>query len=193
MTWDTDWLPVRIMTWIGRVLLVGLLVLVASLPIVTLPAAIGAGAAAHCGVGGSIFTQFWEAFRAGWRRSLPIGLLMVVMTVVVGWDLIWATSRPLGPVTTPVVAAALILAWLGSSICLLGSARLAGARRVRDVVKGAALEGARSPLKPAALLVATAATVLVALVCLPLVVVALGLDCVVVGRMTRSAAAPAPG
>lgn len=192
MDWDTDWLPVRIMTWIGRVLLVGLLVLVASLPVVTLPAAIGAGTAAHSGIGGSIFSRFWETFRAGWRRSLPVGLLMIVLTVVVGWDLVWATSRPLGPVTTPVVAAALIMAWLGSSICLLGSARLAGAGKVRDVVKGAALEGARSPLKPLALLTAAVGSLLVAMICLPLVVVALGLDCVVVSRLTRTVPVPVP-
>lgn len=190
MTWDTDWLPVRIMTWIGRVLLVGLLVLVSSLPVVTLPAAIGAGAAAHAGIGGSVLSRYWEAFHSGWHRSLPIGLLTIVLTVIVGWDLVWATSRPLGPVTTPVVAAALIMAWLGAAVCLLGSRRLAGSRRVRDVVTGAVMEGARSPLKPLAVLVAVAVTALVALVCLPMVVVALGLDCVVIARLAPAGHVP---
>lgn len=195
MVWDTDWLPVRLLSWFGRVLLVGLLVLAASLPLVTVIAAVTGGASALRGGHGSVISRFTGAFRSALRSGIPISVLVLFGSLLVVVDVLWATSQPLGPLTTVVLSCSLLLGWLVASIgghatVLLASPADKHQPALLSTIREAALRGMRSPWRSAVLALVAIATIVVAWVSPPLIVPALGLACAIVARLTTFPAGP---
>jgi len=96
---------------LGEVLLVGVLVTVASLPIVTLPAALAAGVR-HLGrylrAEGSRLGMFWRDVRAGLIGGIGIGVAMAAITALLILD-IWLA----GTGALPGGAAVAVVGWVG--------------------------------------------------------------------------------
>lgn len=96
---------------LGEVLLVGVLVTVASLPIVTLPAALAAGVR-HLGrylrAEGSRLGLFWRDLRDGLAGGVGIGFAVVGIAALLVLDLLLATSGGL-----PGAEAIAVVGWVG--------------------------------------------------------------------------------
>jgi hypothetical protein len=109
---------------LGEVLLVGVLVTVASLPIVTLPAALAAGVR-HLGrylrAEGSELRHFWLDLRAGLAGGLVVGAVALVIAVVLVLDLLLAASGAL-----PGAEAIAIVGWVGLAVLATALCTAAG-------------------------------------------------------------------
>jgi hypothetical protein len=109
---------------LGEVLLVGVLVTVASLPIVTLPVALAAGVR-HLGrflrAEASPLRQFWRDLRAALVGGIGIGAIVVVLAAVLVLDVVLANT-----VALPGAEAIAIVGWVGLALVATALCSAAG-------------------------------------------------------------------
>jgi uncharacterized membrane protein YesL len=145
-------------------LLVGLLVALASVPVLTAPPAFAAGCRAldraRHGIGRPLWTTFWADFRQAARGGAAFGAVCVVVVVVAALDLEVAASMPGAGVLRPVLW---VLAAVGVVVAVRTCAVVASsAQDWRRAVVAATRETASAPGK--AMLVAVAVTLSAVLV-----------------------------
>jgi uncharacterized membrane protein YesL len=137
-------------------LLVGLLVALASVPVLTAPPAFAAGCRAldraRHGIVRPLWTTFWADFRQAARGGVTFGLVVVAAAVLVAVDLEVARSMPGAGVLRPVL---FVLAAVGVVVAVRTCAVVAASGPAwRRAVVAAARETVGAPGK--ALLVAAA-------------------------------------
>ncbi|WP_347976871.1 DUF624 domain-containing protein [Microbacterium sp. ProA8] len=160
----------------GEVLLTGLLVTVAGLLVVTLPAALAAGIRhlrRYAGAEQSHVRTFWQ----DWRRALPggvvVGIVAVALAVLLLLDIDLANSGALPG--GPLIA---VIGWAGLLIAAVAVLLAAGAwtpeRGWRPAVRGIPSSIARDPIGAAYLAAAAVLVVVMTWMLAPLVVAGLG-------------------
>jgi hypothetical protein len=160
----------------GEVLLTGLLVTVAGLLVVTLPAALAAGIRhlrRYAGAEQSHVRTFWQ----DWRRALPggvvVGIVGVALAVLLLLDIDLANSGALPG--GPLIA---VIGWAGLLIAAVALLLAAGAwtpeRGWRPAVRGIPSSIARDPIGAAYLAAAAVLVVVMTWMLAPLVVAGLG-------------------
>jgi hypothetical protein len=160
----------------GEVLLTGLLVTVAGLLVVTLPAALAAGIRhlrRYAGAEQSHVRTFWQ----DWRRALPggvvVGIVAVALAVLLLLDIDLANSGALPG--GPLIA---VIGWAGLLIAAVALLLAAGAwtpeRGWRPAVRGIPSSIARDPIGAAYLAAAAVLVVVMTWMLAPLVVAGLG-------------------
>ncbi|MGK3209129.1 DUF624 domain-containing protein [Amycolatopsis sp. MEPSY49] len=145
-------------------MLTGLLVALASVPVVTAPPAFTAGCRAldrtRRGIGSPLWTTFWADFRQNARGGLAFGGLGLLVVLVFAVDLEVVRSMPGAGVLSPAL-------WVLAAVAAVGAVRTcavvaAGEPSWRRAVVTAARESAAAPGN--ALLLAGAAGLAVVLV-----------------------------
>ncbi|GAA2044342.1 hypothetical protein GCM10009819_34130 [Agromyces tropicus] len=161
---------------LGEVLLVGVLVTLASIPIVTLPAALAAGVRhlrRYLLAEGSRLGEFWADLRAGLLGGIGVGAASVVVALVLLLDIDLATSGALPG--GPIVAA---VGWLGLAAIALVLLTAAGLWRPQlgwlGALRAVPRAVAADPVGAAYLLAAAGFAVVVTWQLFPLLVAALG-------------------
>ena len=160
----------------GEVLLTGLLVTVAGLLVVTLPAALAAGIRhlrRYAAAEQSHVRTFWQ----DWRRALPggvvVGIVGVALAVLLLLDIDLANSGALPG--GPLIA---VIGWAGLLIAAVGLLLAAGAwtpeRGWRPAVRSIPSSIARDPIGAAYLAAAAVLVVVMTWMLAPLVVAGLG-------------------
>ena len=160
----------------GEVLLTGLLVTVAGLLVVTLPAALAAGIRhlrRYAAAEQSHVRTFWQ----DWRRALPggvvVGIVAVALAVLLLLDIDLANSGALPG--GPLIA---VIGWAGLLIAAVALLLAAGAwtpeRGWRPAVRGIPSSIARDPIGAAYLAAAAVLVVVMTWMLAPLVVAGLG-------------------
>ncbi|WP_432512146.1 hypothetical protein [Kineococcus sp. SYSU DK001] len=104
---DLDSRPARALDRFADTVLVGLLTVVAALPLVTAWTAVAAatGVLGDRGRDGTAARRYLPAFRARLRAGVPLQLLLTAAAAVAVVDVTWATAAPLDTVRTVVLAA----------------------------------------------------------------------------------------
>jgi uncharacterized membrane protein YesL len=95
----------------GEVLLTGLLITVAGLPVVTLPAALAAGIRhlhRHLNAEQSHVATFWREWRAAFRSSVMLGVATAALAIVLTVDITLANSGVL-----PGCLIVVVIGWVG--------------------------------------------------------------------------------
>ena len=117
---ENDRIPVNRFALFSETLLAGLLVLVLSIPLVTIPAAYAAGIAhleRHLSGRDDSVRSLWTTFRAALRGSWRLGITTAGAAVVIVLNLLLATVGQL-PGSAVVLPATLILAAAGAVLLL---------------------------------------------------------------------------
>ena len=156
----------RSMNTVTDTLVVGLLITVASLPLVSAFAAIRAGVVVLVDqdAGGNLMGRFVFAFRQGLRKNLLLGTMIVAAAVIGSADLVMGMTGQMGLATVPVEAAGmlLLLAVLVLPFWAAAMTRATPATSLGTLFRGAALVAAARPAHSAvvftAALAAAAAT-----------------------------------